>query len=176
VFEKLIELLAGAWGHVSPWALIDAYEQGVVLRFGRYHRTLEAGYHWKWPLAERCIEVNTCLTTLRLPPQSVTTRDEIAVVLSAIVKYRITDPKPYVTEVWDQVDVLADVSMGEIVKRCRATEAATLFTDPPESAIASAVRRHVKRFGFEIESVTFTDLARARSLRLVADRIANLAN
>lgn len=174
--EKLIEVLVNAWERIAPFVIVHVYEKGVILRFGRYVRTVEPGIRWKIPYVEESIEVNTVLTTMRLPPQSLTTKDMRDVVVAAIVKYRIADPKPYITEVWDQVDVLADVAMGEIARQVKLLEAEELFLDPPEGKIAAAVRRRVKDYGFEIEAVTFTDLARARSLRLVAAAGKDLAN
>ena len=174
--EKLVEIIANAWERIAPFVIVHPYEKAVILRLGVYHRTVEPGLRWKIPYAEESIEVNTVLTTMRLPPQSITTKDEVAVVVAAIVKYRITDPKPYVTEVWDQADVLADVTMGAIVRAVRAIEVTTLFSDPPESAVARSVRAQVKRFGFEVEAVTFFDLARAKSLRLVSAHGKDLAN
>ena len=176
MFEKLIELLAGGWEYIKPFIVVDAYERAVVLRWGVYHRTVEPGFRWKIPLVEYTVEVNSCVTTLRLAPQSLTTKDEVAVIVAAIVKYKIADPKPYVIEVWDQVDVLADVTMGAIAKQVRLLDAAALFTDPPEKPVAAAVRRQVTRYGFEVEAVTFTDAARAKSLRLVAAAGKDLAN
>ena len=57
MFEKLIDLLVGAWHRLCPLEIIEAYNRGVVLRFGRYHRTLEPGLHWKWPVAEDVVSV-----------------------------------------------------------------------------------------------------------------------
>jgi len=176
MFGRLIELLAGGWDYIAPFVVVDAYEYAVILRFGRYHRTNEPGFCWKIPLAERAIGVNSCTTTLRLAPQSLTTKDEAAVVVSAIVKYKIADPRPYVIEVWDQIDVLADVTMGAIARQVRLLNATELFSDPPEKPVAAAVRRQVARYGFEVEAVTFTDAARAKSLRLVAPHGKDLAN
>ena len=176
MFERLIDLLASGWDYIAPFVVIDAYQGAVVLRFGRYSRTLEAGFHWKWPLAERAIEVDTCLTTLRLAPQTLTSHDGKSLVVAAIVKYRIVDPKPYVIGILDQVDVLADVSMGAIAQCVRAVDAATLFSDPPEGKVATAIRRQVNRFGFEIEAVTFTDLGRVNSLRLIQPHGVSLGN
>lgn len=166
-FEKLIDLLAAGWDWIAPMAVVDAYEKGVVLRWGRYHRTVSPGYRLKWPFAERMFQVSTALTTLRLPQQRGTTKDEKRVSFGAIVKYRVVDPKPYICDLTDQTDALIDVSMGALLKAVRATEAIALLNDPPEAKVAAAVRRQVKDFGFEVDAVTFTDLVHANVLHLV---------
>lgn len=176
MFEKLIELIAAGWDRIAPFTVVDAYEGAVILRFGRYSRTLEPGLHWKIPLAERAVEVNTCITTMRLQPQTLTTSDGLSVVVTAIVKYRIADPEPYVVGVWDQQDVLADVTMGATARAVRAVTWEALRADPPERAVLEEARKQCNRFGFRIEAVTFTDLGRVNSLRLIQPAAANLGN
>lgn len=167
MFEKLIELLAGAWSTLRPYELVEAYNRGVVLRFGRYHRTLAPGLHWKWPLAEDAVSVLACITTLPLAPQTLTTQDDVGVVCAVVVKYEISKPEPYVTDIWDQRDVLADVTMGAVRQAVSATKYVDLIASPPEDRILELVRKAVNRYGFKIHAVTFTDLGRVRSLRLI---------
>lgn len=167
MFEKLIELLAGAWSNLRPYEIVEAYNRGVVLRFGRYHRTLAPGLHWKWPFAEDIVSVLACITTLPLPPQTLTTYDDVGVVVAAVVKYEIVKPEPYVTDIWDQRDVLSDVTMGAVRKAVSATKYVDLIASPPEDRVLELVRKEVNRYGFKIHAITFTDLGRVRSLRLI---------
>lgn len=167
MFEKLIELIAGAWNSLRPYEIVEAYNRGVVLRFGRYHRTLEPGLHWKWPLVEDVVSVLACITTLPLPPQTLTSRDDVGVVVAAVVKYQISKPEPYVVDIWDQRDVLSDVTMGAVREAVCALDYKDLIATPPERAVLEAVRKEVNKYGFRIHAVTFTDLGRVRSLRLI---------
>lgn len=177
MIEKLIELCAGAWETIKPYVVVNAYEQVVILRWGKYHRTLEPGLHWKIPFADSTYEVHTAVTTLRLPPQTLTTKDDVGVVVAAIIKYQVRDPEPYVTDVFDQVDVLGDVTMGAIRNAVVGVEWTDLKVSPPEASVLAEVRKQANRFGFKIEAVTFVDLGRVRSLRLIGDNVPlNLDN
>jgi regulator of protease activity HflC (stomatin/prohibitin superfamily) len=167
MFEKLAEWIASIRDSLRPWEVVEAYNRGVVLRWGKYNRTLDPGLHWKWPLAEDVISVLACITTLPLPPQTLTTRDDVGVVVAAVVKYEITKPEPYVTDIWDQKDVLGDVTMGAVRQAIAAVDYATLVAQPPERGILEAVRKEVGKYGFKIHNVTFTDVGRVRSLRLI---------
>jgi regulator of protease activity HflC (stomatin/prohibitin superfamily) len=167
VLERLIELLAGAWDSLRPYEVVECYNKGVVLRFGRYHRTLEPGLHWKWPFVEDVVSVLACITTLPLPPQTLTSRDDVGVVVAAVVKYEIAKPEPYATDIWDQRDVLSDVTMGAVRQAVSAIDYKDLIVQPPERVVLEAVRKEVNKYGFRIHAVTFTDLGRVRSLRLI---------
>ena len=176
MIERLVEILKGSWELLAPFEIVDAYNRGGVLRLGKYHRTLEPGFHWKWPLAERVVSALACETTQRLPAQSLTTKDDVGVVVATIVRFQIAKIEPYVTDIWDQQDVLADVSMGAVRAAVGEMRYAELIESPPERRVLDLVRERVNKYGFKIHAVTFTDISRARSLRLIQPLPANLAN
>lgn len=174
--ERLWDLLINLWDRVCPLEIIDVYNGGGVLRVGKYHRTLGPGLHWKWPVIENIVSVLTCETTQRLPAQTLTTKDGVGVVVQAIVRFQIDKIEPYVTLIWDQQDVLVDVSMGAVRAAVGEIDYAQLVVEPPEARVAQLVRARVNRFGFKIHGITFTDIGRVRSLRLITQAPANLAN
>jgi membrane protease subunit HflK len=176
MFERILDLLMQAWTHLVPFCVIDVYEAGGVLRLGIYHRTLEPGFHWKLPIIERVVEVNTCVTTLRLPPQTLTTQDRTSVVVATIIKYEIKDIRPYITQIWDQNDVLADVSMGAVREVIGGQAYDDLLASPPEEQAMQKIRREVNQYGFKVHKVTFTDLAAVRSFRLIQPHARDLSN
>lgn len=176
MLEKFIEFLLQFWQRISPVTIIQHYEKGAVLRFGVFHRALDPGLHWKWPIAEEVIEAMASITTLRLPPQTLTTADDANVVISAIVKYQIVNVEPYVTLIWDQHDVLADTTMGAVRKAVSDLTWDELRTESPEKRIIEFVRKEVNQFGFKIHSITFTDLGRVRSLRLIQQVTKDIDN
>ena len=177
MLERLLDALISGWHWLRPCFVVRAFEKGVVLRFGKYHRDIGPGLHWKWPLVEEPIEVTACITTVRLPAQSLTTKDDVQVTVASIVKYEIIDAKPYCVEIWDQHDVLTDVTMGAIRKATAEADYAGLVASPPESAVLAAVRKEVNRFGFKIHAITFTTFTRARPLMLLNQAaVLNLDN
>lgn len=165
--DKVFEWIEKGWHSLTPLTICEAYNRGAVLRFGKPHRIMEPGLRWKWPLVEDVNWVITAITTLPLPPQTLTTRDDVGVVAAAIVKYEVSRPELFANIIWDQRDVLADVTMGAIRAAVAGVDYAALIADPPERAILKAVREEVNRYGFKIHAVTFTDLGRVRSLRLI---------
>lgn len=176
MFDKILDWLDRGWTWVKPFNVIDAFEKGAVLRLGKFNRALEPGLHWKWPMIEQVIEITTCETTMRLPPQTLTTKDGIGVVAAAFVKYEIKNIEPFVTRIFDAKDVLADVTMGAVRKVVTTMEYAALMADPPEKAILATVRNEVNEYGFRVHRVTFVDLAKVRSIRLIQAAPLDLDN
>lgn len=167
MFEKLIDLLIQLWDRLSPLFIVKVFQGAAVLRFGRFNREVGPGIYWKIPVIEDVMFVETCITTIRLPPQTVTTKDGKSVVVSVIAKYQVTDLEPYVTKIWDQHDVLADCTMGAVRKSVTEMDWLALVTEPPEKRITEIARRETEQFGFKILRVTFIDLGNVRSIRLI---------
>ena len=170
MFDWIREIVTALREHLTPFIIVYDWESAGVFRFGKYHRTLAPGFHWRWPLIESYLSEHTVITTLALEPQSVTTKDNTAVVVQGIVRYRIFDVKLFLTEISNQHDVLRDTAMGAVLKQVRLTEFRPLLDEPPEKAIASDIRRQVKPFGIEIDQergFTFTDASNMRTLRLI---------
>lgn len=174
--ERLLDLLTQTWDRVAFWVVIPVGRNGAVLRLGKYHRTLEPGLHWKWPMIEEIREHDTVLTTLRLEPQTLTTKDGTVVVVTAMVRYKIRDLQPYVSDIWDARDVLADTTMGSIRQEIGRATLAELLANPPESQVLARVRSKVNRYGFSVMEVTFIDLGQVRTFRIMSHGPMNIDN
>jgi regulator of protease activity HflC (stomatin/prohibitin superfamily) len=167
LFERLLDLLLQFGKHLAPFVVVISYQNAGVFRLGKFHRKLEGGLHWKWPFLEEIVPENVFITTVRLQPQTVTTKDNQSVVCAGVVRYRVLDIQAYQTRIGDQHDVLIDTAMGAVLRAARVQSFEELCDSPPESRIAADIRRQVKDFGMGVEQFTFTDLGRIRSIRLI---------
>lgn len=171
MFERIFEWIDRGWSHLKPFFVVDAFEKAAVLRLGRFHRAADPGFHWKIPFVDQVFEVTACVTTVRLPAQYLTTKDDVQVALASIVKYEIVNVEPYVTGIFDQHDVLCDVTMGAIRRHVAEANYADLVANPPEEKVATAVRRKANRYGFDIHEVTFTSFTKARPFMLISQSV-----
>lgn len=180
MIEKFLDLLEKIWTLATPVIFLHPWQGGIVTRWGQYRRTISDERRWfypvKWPFIEDFALTETCETTIRLPPQSIATKDDVPVVVSSIVRYRIRDVKKFICEVWDQKDVLADLTMGAIARTVRSHSYEELMRGDPERDVLKDARAGVNDYGFQIYQVTFTDRSRAKSLRLVMPHAKDLDN
>lgn len=103
-----VPLAAILAGLLALWVLsglyqIDAQQQAVVLRFGKFHEVTGEGLHWRPRLIDQVVKV--AVTTERryeTPPRNeMLTRDENIVELPLTVQYNVGDVKAYVLNVRD---------------------------------------------------------------------------
>ena len=86
-----------------------------------------------------------------------------------IIKYRIVDIKTFALEVWDAIDAISDMTQGIIFDIIKNRTWDELQHDDLKNQITKKARWEAKRWGIEIETVTLSDLAKIRSIRLLND-------
>ncbi len=103
------------WLLFNSFVLVAEQDRGVVLRFGKYARTLQPGPHLKlpWPLESvtkvRATQVRTYSNTV-----PVLTRDENIVNVSFNVQYRVGDPRLYLFGTRNAEEVLEQTSISTV--------------------------------------------------------------
>lgn len=167
MIEQLLQALLGAWHWLVPWVVIAEYERGVRLRLGRNPVELEPGLRWIWPFGIDQVWIdNVVPTTDRIPPQSLTTRDGIAVVLGVVITWRIHDIVKFITQVEGRETVIADCTAGIVADHVARADWSAVLGPQFVDAVYRDVRKRGFRYGVGVESVVFSDLARCKSLRL----------
>lgn len=169
LFKLIADIVTGLWDYIVPFYVIEPFEQGIEIRLGVYRRTVTQGLRWKFPFLDVIYTQRITTTTLSTNPQSLTTHDGQDIVVSAVIKYRVTDVKVFLLDVENAKDALADITQGTIkgIVMARTWEGCR-HTDIDKD-ITTKVRREAKRWGIEVDSVTLVDIALLMSVRLLTD-------
>jgi regulator of protease activity HflC (stomatin/prohibitin superfamily) len=72
--------------------IVAQYEKGLILRLGRYRATTDSGLTFLVPVIEDMIKVDMRERVINVEPQKVITKDNVSVVVDAVIYYRISDP------------------------------------------------------------------------------------
>ena len=95
--------------------LVDQQERGVVLRFGRYERTLQPGLNFVFPsLIDRVVTVNVGQVRSITHKASMLTQDENIVDVEVAVQWRINDPADFIFNVRDPALTLRQVAESAV--------------------------------------------------------------
>ena len=166
MFDKLIEFLLNIVEDILPFFVVKPFEESVILRFGRYHKTLTAGFYWKIPFVDNPMKAYTVTTTLTIPSQSITTKDEKQLVVKAIVKYNVDDIKAFILEVYDAKDAISDTAQAIIKEQITTRNWEECNNLKLDNDITIKLRREVKKWGINVDKVTLTDIGIIKSIRL----------
>ena len=168
MLERLLDFLISTLRAFQFLAVVDAYQRGVVLRFGRFQREVGPGLIWLIPIfVDRVIVENVVLETLPVCPQSLTTRDGKSVVLGTVVSFSIEDVKKFVLEIEGRNDFIEDSLYGIQSKFVMTRDWAELCSTDIENELTKAARRRAKEWGVNIYRVQVSDFSQSRSLRLI---------
>jgi membrane protease subunit HflK len=167
MLEQILAAISNSWGALAPFVVIDQFERGVVLRLGKYHRTLTPGLHPKAPLIDHVLTVEAVQTTIRIQPQTLTTADGVSVTVSAVVQYEIRDPKLFLLDVWEPRDAVRDIILAEVKRAVSVHIWPELNDEGIEREALHACRRQLKTYGVHVKRFVFADLGRIRTIRLI---------
>jgi len=81
----------------SATFFVEQSQNAVVVRFGRLIETVkdDPGLHWRMPFIDNVAYVDRRIINIDAPSTTVTTEDQKRIVISAYVRYRITNPETF---------------------------------------------------------------------------------
>ncbi len=158
--------------------IINQYERGVVLRLGRYSRTLDPGFRVIIPYIDKMHKIDIRTTPMDIPKQEVITKDNVTVNVDAVVYARVIDARKavlettnysYATSTFAQTalrDVTGNFDLDEILSK----------RDEISAQIREIVDAQTDKWGIDIESVKLqnielpADMKRAMAKQAEAER------
>jgi modulator of FtsH protease HflC len=169
-FSDILNWVSEIWGeYIKFWYVVREYEGCVVLRWGKsLDGKIEPGFHWKLPWVDEVLTCQIATETIPVKSQSLTTKDNQNIVISAVVKCAISNPKKYLIKVKDVPSAISDVTQGKIKTIVMHKTWEECRGDLDEE-ITSALRSEAIKWGVSVEWVTITDLAIIRTLRLIQE-------
>ena len=167
MFDKLVALIERFGYQLMPWVIVEEWNAGVHLRYGRYINTLNSGVHFKIPFFDNIIECPVITQSVNLPSQTLTTLDDESIVLKAIIRYKVSNVRTYLLGVMHANDVLIDTTQGMIRDVVELTTWDNLVN--VNEIITDKVKEYVVRWGIDVEAVTITDLGIVKSFRIFGD-------
>jgi len=171
----IILLIVLAW---TSCYTVQAESEGVVLRFGKFLKTVEPGLHFKLPFSIDRVAVLPTRRQLKLefgfvtpgytnPHQpgkdareerSMVTGDLNAALVEWVVQYRIEDPKQYLFDVRNPDQTLRDLSeaaMREVIGDRTVDEVITIGRQDIEISALARMQELAKRYmlGIRVDQV-----------------------
>ncbi|MFZ1620993.1 FtsH protease activity modulator HflK [Dokdonella sp.] len=126
-----------AWVFFDSFVQIDARQQGVVLRFGEYARTMPPGFNLKWP---RPVESVTKVDATQIRAVSDTvrmlTRDENIVQVEFNVQYQVDNPTLYLYSTRDPDETLKQAAESAVREIIGTSELDAIMPDQRVEATA----------------------------------------
>ena len=153
-----IILLYSAFGIYT----VDAQEEAVILRFGKYSTTKGPGIHWNPPFVDNRFIVNTEKLFTHTTNSSMLTKDENIVNVEVAVQYKRSNPVFFLLEASAPEDSLAQASEAELRHVVGSTSMDSVLTVGREQIAMDVksrlqTRLDIYRTGIEVVAVSIRE-------------------
>src|SRR6201997_5289882 len=92
--------------------IIPQATAGIVERFGRYHRTLNAGLNIVTPFVDRLRPlIDLREQVVSFPPQPVITSDNLTVAIDSVIYFQVSDPRAATYEIQNYIQAVEQLTI-----------------------------------------------------------------
>lgn len=166
-FDRVMDWIEAGIAYFQFMFVLDPYEEGVVVRLGKYHRSVGPGWHFMAPFGiEEIMKDTVVRTTSYLDVQSITSADGYPVNLNAVIVYKIGNIKRWLLEVDDAETAIQDMTYGLITEMAEVTDLDDIIKPEFMKQVTERVHQEAVTWGARIEAVKLSDRVNSKSLRL----------
>jgi regulator of protease activity HflC (stomatin/prohibitin superfamily) len=155
--------------------LVQQYQRGVVLRFGRLlPDTREPGLRMIIPFADRMTKVSLRTVVLDIPAQSAITRDNVSIGVDAVVYFRVEDPVKSLINVENYLQATSQVARTSLRSVIGRAELDTLLSDREQinGELKAVLDAPTDDWGIVIDRVEVKDISLPDGMRRSMSRQA----
>lgn len=162
--------------------IVRPTEKGLVERLGKYHRFVEGGVTFLFPLIDRILKVNVTERMTPVQRQDVITKDKVFMGVDAVVFYRIKPDEQsvkasqYNVAIFSaQIDTLARTVLRDIIG---GMDMSVANTSRPiiNVSLKTALDEQTEKWGIEIVRAEIKDLEPPRELIISMESVLKADN
>ncbi len=158
--------------------VIYEYERGVVFTLGRYSGVRQPGLNFIIPVLQTMRKVNMRIQTADVPRQEVMTKDNIPILVNAVVYFKVVSPETVIIKIQDHVYAIRQYTLAALRDVIGNNELDLVLTEREKvaNAIRDIVDAETSGWGVDIESIKIqelelpADLKRAMAKQAEAER------
>src|SRR3954464_4002672 len=168
VLVALVLVLAGV-------RMVQQYQRGVVLRFGRLlPKIRQPGLCLIVPFVDRMYKIPVQTIVLDVPSQGTITRDNVTVGVDAVVYFRVVDPVRAIINVQNYLVATSQVSQTSLRSVIGRADLDTLLSDREQinAELKAVIDAPTEEWGISIDRVEIKDISLPEGMRRSMSRQA----
>lgn len=144
----------------SGLKLIYQYERGVVFTLGKYSRTLDPGLRVIIPVLQTMRRVDMRIKTADIPRQEVMTKDNIPMLVNAVVYFRVVSPEDVIIKIEDHIFAVKQYTQAALRDVIGNSEMDFVLTEREQIAdsIKEIVDSETSGWGVDVESIKIQEV------------------
>jgi len=165
IIAPLICLLIGVFVIIlvllrSAVKVLYQYERGVVFTLGKYTRTLEPGIRFIIPIIQTMRRVDMRIKTADIPRQEVMTKDNIPMLVNAVVYFKVVSPEDVIIKIEDHIFAVRQYTQAALRDVIGNSEMDFVLTEREQIAesIKKIVDAETSGWGVDVESIKIQEV------------------
>ena len=140
--------------------LIYQYERGVVFTLGKYGGMREPGLTLIIPIFQSMRKVDMRIKTADIPRQEVMTKDNIPMLVNAVVYFKVVDPEAVIIKIEDYVFAVRQYTQAALRDVIGNSEMDSVLTEREKIAesIKKIVDEETSNWGVDVESIKIQEV------------------
>jgi regulator of protease activity HflC (stomatin/prohibitin superfamily) len=145
---------------LSAVKILYQYERGVVFTLGKYSGTREPGLTFIIPIAQTMRKVDMRIKTADIPRQEVMTKDNIPMLVNAVVYFRVVNPEDVIIKIEDHVFAVRQYTQAALRDVIGNSEMDFVLTEREQIAesIKEIVDAETSGWGVDVESIKIQEV------------------
>lgn len=155
--------------------MVQQYQRGVVLRFGRLLPAVrEPGLRLIIPFVDQLTKVPVQTIVLDIPAQGAITRDNVTLNVDAVVYFRVVDPVKALINVENYLGAISQVSQTSLRSVIGRADLDTLLSDREQvnTELRAVIDTPTEDWGISVDRVEVKDIALPEGMRRSMSRQA----
>ena len=140
--------------------IITEYERGVIFTLGKFSGVRNPGLNIIIPVIQTMRKVDLRLKTAEVPRQEVMTRDNIPMLVNAVVYFKVIDPEAVIIKIEDFIFAIRQYTQAALRDVIGNNEMDSVLTERLQiaEAIKEIVDNETSDWGVDIESIKIQEL------------------
>jgi regulator of protease activity HflC (stomatin/prohibitin superfamily) len=155
-----IVAIVGFFLIIAGIRIIYQYERGIVFTLGKYAGTRGPGLNIVIPVFQTMQKVDTRIKTIDIPKQEVMTKDNVPVMVNAVVYFKVDKPEAAVLEIEDYTYAVAQYAQTALRDVVGNSGLDFVLTEREKVAdsIQTIVDKETESWGVDITAIKIQDI------------------
>jgi len=140
--------------------LLYEYERGIVFTLGKYSGTRDPGLTFVIPIAQAMQKVDMRIKTAEIPRQEVMTKDNIPMLVNAVVYFKVVKPEDAIIKIEDYAFAIRQYTQAALRDVIGNSEMDFVLTEREQIAesIKEIVDSETDGWGIDVESIKIQEV------------------
>ena len=164
------EIFKEIWRWCEFITVLDPWEEGVQIRFGKFQRVVQGGWWLHLPfLIDEFHCLNVRPTAMLLNEQALTTRDNKDIVVQGVLMWSVFDVKRALLDVENVTETLEQIAIGIVQDVVETQTWAYIRTPECRKDIKKAIQSQARRWGVTVSTFKFQSIVQADAYKIFGE-------